>query len=268
MDNTTQDDNDATQAQPPEINPDQERLERLSRFSADKQVTHSVRYTSFIRRMRLFLPLVAVCIIVALMAWPDRQSTIAILEESQKESLQSIRKNELSSPKFESVDSKNQPFTITAERAVQADNNENILLLERPLGELQLNTGGRVTLQSESGKYWQEQEQLELENEVALKNSDGYTLNTARLDIDMNAGTAKSETDVSGFGPAGTLMAKGLEADNNAGVLVFAGPARLVLKDAGSLQGLAHNGDSAQSQPDEKKNTEPESTANDITEAP
>ena len=268
MDNTTQDDKNAAQAQPPEINPGQERLERLSRFSADKQVTHSAGYTSFIRRMRLFLPLVAVCIIVALMAWPDRQSTIAILEESQKESLQSIRKNELSSPKFESVDSKNQPFTITAERAVQANDDEDILLLERPLGELKLNTGGRVTLASESGKYWQQQEQLELERNVTLKNSDGYTMNTARLDIDMGAGTAKSQTDVSGFGPAGTLVAKGLQADNNAGVLVFNGPARLVLKDAGSLQGLASNGDNGQAEPNQTQTTEPETSANDITEAP
>ena len=265
---TSQDDTNQNQTPSLEINPGQERLERLSRFSADKQVTHSAGYTSFIRRMRLFLPLVAVCIIVALMAWPDRQSTIAILEESQKESLQTIRKNELSSPKFESVDSKNQPFTITATRAVQADDDADILLLERPLGELQLNTGGRVTLQSESGKYWQELEQLQLENNVELKNSDGYTMSTAKLDIDMEAGTARSDVNVSGFGPAGTLTAKGLQANNNEGVLVFNGPARLVLEDAGSLQGLSVNESNNPSQKTAIPEPEPDIKTNDITEAP
>lgn len=242
----------------------QKRLERLGRFSADKQVTHSAGYTSFIRRMRLVLPLVAVCIIVALITWPDQRSTVAILEEDQKESLQTIRKNELSNPKFQSVDDKNQPFTITADKAVQADNNEDILLLERPVGELVLNTGGRVTLKSERGKYWQMQEQLKLTNNVELENSDGYTMSTAQLDIDMDAGTARSEADVSGFGPAGTLVAKGLSVNNATGILVFNGPARLVLKDAGSLQGLAGGSESEQAPP----SATPENTANDITEAP
>jgi len=264
MDNSTSDHDN----QSPSPNPGQQRLERLGRFSANRQVTHSAAYTSFIRRMRLLLPLLAVCIIVALMTWPDRQSTIAILEDSQKESLQTIRKNELSSPKFESVDNKNQPFTITAARAVQADDDEDILLLERPVGELQLNTGGRVTLKSESGKYWQEQEQLELQENVELSNSDGYTMGTAQLSIDLDASTARSETDVSGFGPAGTLVAKGLHADNAAGVLVFNGPARLVLKDAGSLQGLAGGNKSNQPPPSETPEIEPDKTATDITEAP
>lgn len=151
---------------------------------------------------------------------------------------------------------------------MQADNDENILLLERPVGELQLNTGGRVTLKSESGKYWQEQEQLELTENVELSNSDGYVMSTAQLDIDMNASTARSETDVSGYGPAGTIVAKGLQADNAAGVLVFNGPARLVLKDAGSLQGLASGSENKQASPKETPEIAPDNTANDITEAP
>ena len=268
MDNTTSDQNN----QSPPSDQGQKRLERLGRFSADKKVTHSAGYTNFIRRMRLVLPLVAVCIIVALITWPDQRSTIAILEEDQKESLQTIRKNELSNPKFESVDNKNQPFTITADRAVQADNNEDILLLERPVGELVLNTGGRVTLKSQNGKYWQNQQKLKLEDDVELNNSDGYTMGTARLDIDMNAGTARSDMDVSGFGPAGTLVAKGLFADNPNNILIFDGPARLVLKDAGSLQGLANSAQDdttqqqQQSAPDD--NDDDNNTANDITEAP
>lgn len=220
----------------------QRRLERLSRFSASAPAkTNGERYTKFIRQMRLILPLIAVCIVVALMAWPDSQKTIALLEEHEKQSLQTIRKNELTNPKFESTDEKNQPYSVTAEKAVQAEGENNIMLLEKPAAKLELNGGGWVALRALSGKYGQESRQLDLHEQVTLTNSDGYQMDTAALFIDLKSETARTETPVTGFGPAGTLQANGLRSDNIAGTLVFTGPAKLVLKDTAALQGLSRD---------------------------
>lgn len=218
------------------------RLERLSRYGADKQIVHNSSYSAFIRRLRLILPLVAVAIIAALLVWPSQDSDIAVLEEEQKEALKTIRKNELTNPKFQSVDDKNQPYTITAHKAVQDERDEDLLLLETPVGDLQLTSGNWVAIKAVEGEYWQAAQKLDLKGDVRLFHDEGYEMTMAALHLNLKDKQALSDSDVSGHGPAGSLEAKGLKADNNNGVLIFTGPAKLVLKDSGSLQGLNTQG--------------------------
>lgn len=214
------------------------RLERLSRYRGDRAIGGSESYSALIRRMRIILPLVAMAIIAALMAWPSMDNKISVLKEEQAASLQTIRKNELTNPKFESIDEKSQPYSLTAKRAVQDEQDEQILHLEQPEGELALNSGEKVGLKADKGLYLQAASQLKLNDDVRLLHSEGYEMGMTHLDLDLKAGTAQTDSDISGKGPAGSLEAKGLNADNANGLLVFHGPARLILKDSGSLQGL------------------------------
>lgn len=216
----------------------QARLERLSRYRSGRAAGNSESYSALIRRMRIILPLIAMVIIAALMAWPSMDNKISVLKEEQAASLQTIRKNELTNPKFESVDEKSQPYTLTAQRALQDENDEQILHLEQPEGELALNSGEKVGLKADKGLYLQAASQLKLNDDVRLLHSQGYEMSMTHLDLDLKAGTAQTDSNIQGQGPAGSLEATGLSADNTSGVLVFNGPARLVLKDSGSLQGL------------------------------
>lgn len=228
------DENEITSQKP--LTPAQERLAQFSR--KDKQSSDHKAYTVFIRRMRLILPLVAIAVIAALFTWPVQEKDIAILKEEQKEALKTVRKNELESPKFESVDDKNQPYTITADKAIQKGEEKDILLLTKPVGTIKMNDGKNVSLQADDGTYWQSDEKLFLQQNVRLSNDDGYEMLTAELRIDLSANTANTDTDVEAFGPAGTLKAKGLKGNNQNGTLIFTGPAKLVLTDAGSLNAL------------------------------
>lgn len=217
----------------------QARLERLSRYSGEKSTIHSESYSALIRRLKFILPLLALAIVAALMTWPSLDKDIAILKQDSAESLQTIRKNELTNPRFESVDDKNQPYTLTAIRAVQDDNNEDLMHLEKPEGELKMSTGKVIALQALKGLYEQESQKLALQNNVRLLHNDGYEIKMSKLDLDMQAETAISDSEITGQGPAGTLHAVGgLNADNTKGLLIFKGPAKLVLYNSGSLQGL------------------------------
>lgn len=220
------------------LTPAQERLAQFSRKNNNKSAHHHAAYTTFIRRMRLFLPLAAIAVMAALFTWPVQEKDIAILKDEQKEALKTVSKNELESPKFESVDEKNQPYTITADKAVQKGEQKDILLLTNPVGSLQMNNGNTIRLKADDGTYWQTDEKLFLQQNVRLSNNDGYEMLTRELHIDLAARTATTDTDVEAFGPAGTLTAKGLKGDNQANTLIFNGPAKLVLTDAGSLNGL------------------------------
>lgn len=220
----------------------QKRLAKFAHKKKNKNFEQSAAYSLFVRRVRLLLPLVAIAIIAALMTWPAQEQNIAVLEEEQKQSLQNVRKNELESPRFESVDDENRPYTVTADKAIQAPEDENILLLSNPVADMLLNTGNWVAIKSDNGTYLQDAEKLTLEDNVRLFHDDGYEMVMKKLDINLKTRTASSNTSVAGQGPAGSIEATGLRGDNMLGVLAFTGPAKLILKDGGSLGGLASSG--------------------------
>lgn len=205
-----------------------ERLERLSAARDPKPATYNPKYSAFIRKMRLILPIIAVSLIAVVFAWSNMGDDNLITAQSP-EAPKTFGKNELLNPKFESVDDKKQPYTITAQRAVQGTNNEDMVILEQPLADMLLNSGNWVAIKAKEGAFSQKKNQLLLRGNVELFHDKGYQMTMAELHVDMDKNTARTDTDVNGQGPLGTLEAKGLNADNTKGYLSFTGPARLVL---------------------------------------
>ncbi len=146
-----------------------------------------------------------------------------------------ISKNELTNPRFESKDSRGQPFTITAQKAVQGQDNDGVLELEKPVADILLKSGAWLAISAEHGAYTEEVQSLKLQGDVRLFHDTGYELKTAQLDLDMLEAKAISNQDVYIQGPAGTLTAKGLKGDQTIGKLSFTGPAKLTLYDAGNM---------------------------------
>ncbi len=192
-------------------------------------------YSLFVRWMRLILPLIAIGIVGLLMAWPRVEETMAPVP---KEAIipQTIGKNELVNPRFESEDEKSQPFTVTANRAVQSAKNPDVLILDHPVADIILQDGTWLAVEAKRGAYRQESEKLLLEENVKLFHDQGYELKTAKLVVDMKSRQAWSDQDVYGQGPAGTLEATGMQAHSDKGLLIFTGPVKLVLNRA--IKGL------------------------------
>ena len=218
---------------------DLRRRERLLQHTTAGERAHKEGYTIFIRRMRLFLPLLAVVLLVALMTWPQSKDNIVATKEEQQEQYQNVQKNELLNPKFESVDEKNQPYTITADTAIQNDDNKNLLMLTNPFGEIILNSSNKVTIAAQTAEYQQDQEKLYLKNSVRLTHDAGYEMTMNELYVDMQSGVANSETAVEGFGPQGTIQSAGLKAEQEKNLIIFTGPARLVIKDVSLMEDMS-----------------------------
>lgn len=206
----------------------QERLERLSRRPT-KKAQNNTRHSAFIRRMRIVLPLIAGVIIAILFAWHSFQNSVIPTLEDAVEIPKSVGKNELINPRFESIDKKQQPYTITAERAVQEKNNENLVILEKPDGDMMLKDGAWVALRADQGAFRQDSQQLFLKGAVEIFHDLGYQLKTEQLHINIKNHTAWSDVDIYIHGPKGTLEARGLKANSESEHLIFTGPARLVL---------------------------------------
>lgn len=215
----------------------QERLDRLSRRDGSRAI-YSTKYSVFIRRMRIALPLLAGFIVALLFAWNALHNEKSIITVTEADMPKTTRKNELVEPRFESVDDKDQPYTVTAARAIQSDKDENLVILEKPVADILLNEGAWVALRADQGAFRQDTRRLLLKGHVELFHDRGYQMETDRLQINIEERTAHSKSDIYIYGPEGTLNAKGLQADVERDLLVFTGPARLVLtRSPGLLSG-------------------------------
>lgn len=204
---------------------DDARLERLTKRKAGRP--YNERYSKAIRWLRLILPVIALGIAAVVFTWSNMETKTKILTEAQAP--KSIGKNELLNPKFESTDEKKQPYTITAKRALQGETNEDLVILEEPLGDMLLSSGNWVAIQADQGAFRQDNKRLFLKGSVKLFHDDGYQMTMPELYIDMENNTAWSDHPVQAQGPAGTINATGLKANSESGHLIFSGPAKAVL---------------------------------------
>lgn len=209
---------------------------QLTRGLNQQRQRENPRRSAFIRSMRIVLPLIAIAITAIVFSWNILKSDDLAPAKPDVKSTGVIGKNELLNPRFDSVDDKNQPFRITATRALQGTD-DAMMLLDEPMADILLNNGSWLALTARQGAYRQETRRLLLKDNVTLFHDAGYKVTTQELDVDMNAGTARSDTTISGHGPLGTLDAKGMRADSKAQTLIFTGPARLVIYDAKAPNG-------------------------------
>ncbi len=214
-----------------------ERLSRLMRAETGISVVHSKAYTRFVKAMRWALPVVALGIVAIVMAWPKMEKAVTpVTPENVSQSQTPATQNELINPRFEGADSANNPYVLTASRAVQSAQNADILLLTNPDSDITLENQETINITAQKGNYRQEAGLLHLEGDVKVKHSSGYDLDTTRLMIDTKARETRTDQPVTIVGPAATLNASGMDGRNAEGILVFTGPAKLILKE--SLKGL------------------------------
>src|SRR5688500_18169303 len=117
-----------------------------SRFWDQEAVIRPVpgkTYSLVVRWMRLVLPLIALCVIGVLIAWPRMEEAMMPVAR-QASSMPAPAKNEVLNPRFESLDNSNQPFVVTAARALQDLKDPDLVLLQKPAAEITLTSGRKL----------------------------------------------------------------------------------------------------------------------------
>ncbi len=213
------------------------RTQRLSHLSVDdgRKIFVSRRYTAIVKSLRLILPLAALVMAVVVFTWDEAGRRVAPPKKEEILPASENIQNELLKPVFNSVDDKNQPYTVTADRAVQSRGNPDIVELEKPIADLQMNDGSKIHGDADTGLYEQKAQKLNLAGNVHLVHSNGNTLSTEELRIDMVTQKSYSGKPVRVEGPSGTIDATGLEGDATTGSLIFTGPAKVILYSNGNL---------------------------------
>lgn len=190
----------------------------------------SNRYSLFVGYMKVLLPAMAAALILLIVVWPQFQAddspfrvSVSDLSPGQADSLSMLN------ARFDGVDEKNQPFSVTADEATQVTDQEDVVELAFPKADITLDDGAWLATEARRGEYLRDQRLLDLRGNVTLFHDKGFELHTESAQIDLRAGTAQGFDTVEGQGPFGTLKAQGFRVQDSGEVIHFIGKSKMTL---------------------------------------
>jgi len=196
-----------------------------------RQASASPRYTRFVGMMKLLLPMLALALIVAVIAWPTAfenddgfELSFSALKQDEAERLTMLN------PRYLGTDRDNQPYVITAEVAEQDPADQRQVTLTALQVDLTAKDGSWFTLMAGNGIYHQGHQYLRLDGPIEIFSDAGYEFHTEAAEIDLASGSAQALSPVRGQGPFGNLVADRMEAEERGQRLFFRGNVRLLIR--------------------------------------
>lgn len=187
-------------------------------------------YSRFVFFMKFLLPSIAFILVGLVLVWPE----INLSKKGFSLKFSAINRVNPEQPaminaRFVGTDSKNQPYSITADLAKNILLGGSSLELEMPKADIAIKDGTWLAIIANTGVYDQNKKTLMLNGSVNLFHDTGYEFNTESATIDINKGIASSNSDVTGQGPFGNLSAEGLKILNKGGQFLFSGKSKLTI---------------------------------------
>lgn len=193
----------------------------------DPKAPRSVGSNRHVYFARIFLPIVAVAILIGSAIWAGLGPNVEVKKLDMKDV-----QNTLETARFSSVDKDGQPFVIEADKVLQQDPRTMTATLSAPKGELSQKDGGKISIKAADGIYQHNEQKLHLDGNVVVQRDSNLTLTTDTLDVDLNQNSARSDKPVSAISTNGDRLdaQNGLDMRNSGQLLIFKGPATLTLQ--------------------------------------
>lgn len=204
----------------------------------ERNFSAGLGYSKFIKAMRYALPLLALALVVVVITWSEIDDQIVAIpkEDLIPTSQTIIGQTELTNPRFETVDEFNQPVLVIADKALQNQNNPDLINLSNPIADFKTENGSAMHIQAQVGTLEQKEEKLFLEHDVQIKHDEGYTLQAQELRLNMKTKQAFSGKNVTIKSDKAVINAEGLDGNMETGILIFKGPATLIIKETPQIE--------------------------------
>jgi lipopolysaccharide export system protein LptC len=173
------------------------------------------------------LPLAAMGLLSTIALWPEIDAATTKARLAMNHVSGEVEGGKLLDARYNGVDEKGRPYTVTAATAWQIDAQKVGLTL--PKGDITLENGTWLMLTAKTGTFIQGLNQLDLVKDVTLYRDDGTTMHTESASIDVKAGGAAGSEPVHVEGPFGVLDAQGFAVMDKGNAIDFSGPAHVIL---------------------------------------
>jgi lipopolysaccharide export system protein LptC len=177
------------------------------------------------------LPLAAMGLLSTIALWPEIDAATTKARLAMNHVSGEVEGGKVLDARYNGVDEKGRPYTVTASTAWRIDAQKVGLTL--PKGDITLENGTWLMLTSKQGTFIQGLNQLDLVKDVTLYRDDGTTMHTESASIDVKAGAAAGSEPVHVEGPFGVLDAQGFAVMDKGNAIDFSGPAHVIMNGAG-----------------------------------
>ncbi|MBA4210421.1 MAG: LPS export ABC transporter periplasmic protein LptC [Parvibaculum sp.] len=190
----------------------------------------SNRYSSFVSIMKIALPLGAVLLFGVILFYSGAFERKDDLDIAFREIDRQPGDLRMVSPRVAGMTSDGNPYLVTADNATQDISQPNVVTFENIHADLKLNQEEDwMSLTARSGIYNSEQQTLDLEQQIDIFTTWGYEMHSRQATVDFERGELRSESEVEGHGPLGTLRADRMRAERATQVLRFDGNVRMLI---------------------------------------
>ncbi|WP_425406820.1 LPS export ABC transporter periplasmic protein LptC [Hwanghaeella sp.] len=187
-------------------------------------------YGRMVQFLKVVLPTVALMLIALLIAWPRLSEQTALpglqlfdIDGNSGDSMQ------LSNARYQGVDDKNQPYTVTADKVRQENLDSNFVNLEGPKADIMMTDQSWAAVTALTGVFNREAQILDLAGNVNFFHDLGYEIRTESAQLDIVEGHAVGDVHVEGQGPFGQFVAEGFEVFDRGARVLLTGKSRLLI---------------------------------------
>lgn len=187
-------------------------------------------YSGFVRAMKIALPVTAIVLVALVVAWPQLQ----MVEEEFRVRFAALKASavdqvEMVNARYFGTNDKNLPYAVTATRALELSSDGDIVELDNPKADMNLEGGAWVMLNGDKGYYSKSGGTLRLEGNVSVFHDKGYEFHTSEALIQVAEGDAVGGKPVQGAGAFGQLTGEGFVLTDKGKRILVTGKSRLIL---------------------------------------
>lgn len=165
------------------------------------------RYSRTVAYLKVLLPLTALALLSTLFLISRGIDTEAVIPFAQKEIEERMRGQQVTAPFFSGTTSQGDQIMVTASTARPGSSSGSGATAIDLQAEIRMATGGQMTLASESGSVYPDQDRALFKGNVILTSADGLVVETEELESALSAVSAESPGPVRATGPMGVLTA-------------------------------------------------------------
>lgn len=179
-----------------------------------------------VRLLKIALPLVMLLTLGYLGYWwlESRGNVVdaTIIQESQSNAEAVVTVNAV---KYDGKDSRGRPFSITADSATHAEDDDRHISLSKPVADITLTSGAYVAVTANDGVLDRDSDIVTLTGDVTLFHDNGLSFQTNSATVDLKAKTAEGKEKVEGQNGDGELVSQGFRVLDDGDTIQFTGKA-------------------------------------------
>ena len=158
--------------------------------------------------LKLLIPLLTLISLIILIFWALEISKNSVTQMGFGKG--AFKEDVMIGPKLYTNNYQNRKVEIKANSAKKFNNNDSIILLERPNGNTYLTKTNTINFAAKKGIYDKNIGQLNLSEEVHIWSTKGTNFFTEKITYDIDSGIFSSDASITLFGPWGSLVGKGV----------------------------------------------------------